>query len=81
MGTTASVGTPLLKPNATVDKPVAPIAPIGEPADGSGPSGGWVTRPVSTYCTPYLYGSLLQRKKTWRGFVLHVFEAPGTGCT
>ena len=39
-----SIGTPLLKPNATLDQSVAPIvASSGELADGTGKSKGWLT--------------------------------------
>jgi hypothetical protein len=52
MGSTTSIGAPLLKPNATVDQAVAPAAAsVGEAADGSGPSKGWITQQMAALLT------------------------------
>ena len=44
MGSSSAIGTPLLLPNGTADRAVAPGARFGEPADGTGPSNAYVTQ-------------------------------------
>jgi hypothetical protein len=52
MGSAASIGTPLLKPNATLDQAVAPaVASVTEAADGTGPNGGWITAQMAAFLT------------------------------